>query len=342
MKKIGWFRRLFMSWDQFESHFNVDKYQELNKAKDKTIESLNARLNDLISEKTKYENESKTYKAQLDSEKNMHHEYQRKVITLESELKSKKEETAHIKNEIRDQLSTIGKIEKTFFASTGNKGKGELGEQQVKVILEKSGLSKDMWVQNLTVNNGTVEFAMQSGEEGKYIPIDSKVLEPNFDEDGKPIIDEGYKRKVQTQVKEITKYLGKSNTADYGIIVLQSDSIYMKLFDEFPTFFEEMIREYKVYINSPSSFVQTAWSISHLIEIYKRVHNDEKIYNDMIDALTSVSKFATSLSKVHKDFNIAMETHYPTIEKRHSGLVKRLTKEGKINDIPKIGNKEEK
>lgn len=350
MKKINWFKRLFMSWKALESYFHassdsrdIDKieslYKELNEQKERTIKELKSQVELLNNQIIKTEHDANKAKADLDSQQNINSNLKNELASLKAEINSKREENKLISNEIRDQLKTIGKIERTFFASTGNKGKGELGEQQVKTILEKSGLPIDMWTTNLTVGKNTVEFAMQSGEEGKFIPIDSKVLDAELDDDGMVIINNAYKSKVKSAASDISKYLGKSNTADYGILVLQSDSIYMKLFEEYPTFFKDVIDEYKIQINSPSSFIQTAWQISRLINIYKRVKNDEKIYEDMISTLKSISEFGNKLFTVHKDFNIAMK-HYGTIEKKHNNLTKRLDKEGKIKSIPSLENKD--
>ena len=347
MSRISWFKRLFMSYDALATHFAQstngetlitvkNTYTKLLENQETTIADLRSQLDEVRTKAIQFEEGYKNQKNNNESKDNNIKVLNQKVNELQVRLDERTKETNIIRDDIRDQLKTIGKIESTFFAKSGNKGKGELGERQVKTILEKSGLPADMWIENLQVNSNIVEFAMQSGEEGKFIPIDSKVLDTEQDEEGNINVNSAYKTKVETQVKEVKKYLGKSNTADYGIIVLQSDDVYMKLFEEYPQFFSEMIEKHRIYVNSPSSFVQTAWSISNLLKIYKRVKKDERIYEEMQDALVSVGKFATSLSKVHKDFNIAMETHYPTIEKRHANLVKRLDKEGKLKAIPEV------
>ncbi|MCK5807252.1 MAG: DNA recombination protein RmuC [Mycoplasmataceae bacterium] len=354
MKKISWLKRIFMSWDSLEKYFNNTEvsFQPNSVSEDlykQTLETLEERkirieeykvqLDEAKRLITKLETEASSASDQLVNERHQANELRTQINRIKVQLDERSNENNIIKNDIRDQLKTIGKIEKTFFASTGNKGKGELGERQVKMILETAGMSKDMWVENLQVGNTTVEFAIQSGSEGKYIPIDSKVLETDTDEYGKIIIDDKYRNKVKSQVAAVAKYLSKSNTTDYGILVLQSDSVYMKLFEEYRGFMEEMLRDFKINITSPSSFLQNAWSISHILDIYKKVHNDEKIYSDMASALESVSKFANSLSKVHKDFNIAMNSHYPALEKKHTILTKRLVKADKIKAIPKIEEK---
>ena len=347
MKKINWFARLFMSWKALEEHFGAQtgdtrtlevlekNYQQMIDVLNTNISNLNSQLSKASEQVTRLEEQNLSKDRELNKERNDLSDLKLRLQEVKVQLDERTNESKNIKDEIRDQLKTINKIERTFFSTTGNKGKGELGEQQVKRILEKAGIGNDMWFENLTVGKDTVEFAISSGEEGKFIPVDSKVLDADLDEDGKVIIDDKYKAKVKSAAKDVAKYLGKANTTDYGILVLQSDSIYMKLFEEYPTFFQEMIQENKVHINSPSSFVQTAWSISHLMNIYRRVHNDEKIYDQMVSTIESVSKFANSLMKVHKDFNVTMR-HYGTIENKSTKLLRKLNKDGKIKELPQI------
>ncbi|NQZ66309.1 MAG: DNA recombination protein RmuC [Mycoplasmatales bacterium] len=359
MKKINWFARLFMSYNQLEAHFKkndssdekIARLEERVDAREKEINSIKE-MNDKLS---KLADESKNERASVEakmqaiinelsiSKKSNQNNLQEiavknsEISNLRKEIQERKSSLDKLSKDIHEKLMPLNRIEKTFFASTGNKGKGELGEMQLKMILEKSGLDSSLWTENLIVGKSSVEFAMKSGDDkGKWIPIDSKVLETHFDEDGKPIIDDSYKNKVKVQVKEVSKYLGKSNTADYGLLVLQNDDIYLKLYDDFPFFFKEMIEEYKIYISSPSSFVQMAWSISNIIKIFERINNDQKIYDEMVSVLDSINKFGTSLSKAHKDFNVAMNSHYPTIQNKQNKLIKKLDKEGKIKGLPEL------
>ena len=354
MKKISWIKRVFMSWNALEEYFSANENQKiqnlekenqkLNEFNDwvkKRVEKLEKELEGKHIELGQARQENQQFKNKLNVSENTFHNKQKEIVELKNKLeqiRSNKEiqkQGQIILKEIDEKFKTISKIENTFFASTGNKGKGELGEKQVKVILEKSGLPSKFWTENLPVGSKTVEFAVRSGEENKWIPIDSKVLETKLDEDGKAIIDETYKRRVKEKAQEIKKYLNKTNTASYGILVLQSDSIYMKLYELFPLFFQETIANYKIYIASPSSFVQFAWSISQILDIYEKVHEDEEIYDQMISALESVTKFANKLHLVHKDFNIAMDSHYRTIEKKGNDLTKKLVKSNKISE-PKL------
>ncbi|CAM9132836.1 DNA recombination protein RmuC [Mycoplasma marinum] len=307
-----------------------------------TILDLRTRLNNNENKRNELAQVINKIEAKLSSksdevlEKDLRLERQNEQISsLKSQILERKNDLEALKVEINDKLTPLNKIEKTFFGKTGNKGKGELGEMQLKTLLQKSGLDENIWQENLVVGKNNVEFAIQSGnDDGKWIPIDSKVLDAEYDEDSKLIVDEKYKKRVLAQVKSITKYLGKSNTAEYGLLVLQSDSIYMTLYNEFPSFFKEVIEEHKVYITSPSSFVQITWSIANIIKIYERVHKDKLIYDEMISVLESITKFSNKMAETHKAFNIAMTTHYPTIQKKQEKLVRKLEKEGKIKELP--------
>lgn len=299
MKKINWFSRLFMSWKQIESFINdnsdtdvlaarldekekqISKLEEALEKKNestKFIETLYKKLELQNQELTSINKAAEAVKndnnKKINSQEDMIKSLQEKLMFRQSEMDK-------LKKDIHDRLGTLNKIEKTFFGKSGNKGKGELGEMQLKTMLQKSGLDDDYWIENLIVGSSQVEFAIRSGEDEKWIPVDSKVLDTDHNEDGTIVLDEQYRQRVSVQAKNITKYLGKKNTAEYGLLVLQNDSIYLKLYEMYPLFFQETIQKYKIYICSPSSFIQFAWSISHILDIYKRVHKDEKIYDDM-------------------------------------------------------------
>ena len=364
MIKINWFARLFMGWEKLVKHIqsndkNDQEIAVLKKELEMTQESLKEikkerdQINDFLVEVRK---EKEEFSKQLDDKRkelelNKQKEQDinaslsvslKEIDGLKDKIRNGQNELEHYKREINEKLIPLDKIEKTFFASSGNKGKGELGEMQLKTLLQKSGLDENIWTENLMVGKNTVEFAIQSGDaDGKWIPIDSKVLETEYDEETKKIIvNNAYKQKVITQVKQITKYLGKSNTADYGLLVLQNDEIYMELYDKFPSLFKEVIEEYKVYITSPSSFVQITWSIANIIKIYERVHKDEMIYEEIVGVLKSVNRFSHKISSTHKEFNIAMKDHYPAIKNKQEKLLKKLGKEGKIKELPNLIDKD--
>lgn len=347
MKKINWFKRLFYTWDKLSQYFSNDDEKskeqgELIEFVKKTNASLEKDKETLAIKVKELEDSLKIINAKNEEKEKSIQSKTEHIANLEKSISETKailqERTGNVQKvqeEINTKLSTLGRIENTFFAATGNKGKGELGEMQVKTVLEKSGLSPDFWVENLAVGSKVVEFAIKSGEENKWIPIDSKVLDAKVDENNKMIIDADYTRKIKTQAQSISSYLNKPNTTGYGVLVLQNDSILMELYDNFPNLFKEVLRDQKVYIASPSSFIQMAWSISQIVDIYERVKGDEAIYTDMMSTLDSVANFAKSLKETHVKFNTAMERHFPAIENKHKNLAKRLDKTGKLKQISK-------
>ncbi len=359
MKKINWFTRAFMSWSSLTEYIRSDspssndeliKLEVENKNlvlrleehktfvldKEKRMEEYRNEIS-ILTEKFSSLNEQANVN-QKTAEKDREELIKKNMLIdqLNDSIVKEKNRLDNLNKDINEKLAPLKRIQKTFFAEAGNKGKGELGEMQVKSILEKSGLEKNLWTENLLVSGKSVEFAIKSGPNDKWIPVDSKVLDTEVDENNKVIINKDYPSRVKTQAKEITKYLSKSNTADYGLLVLQSDAIYMELFESEPLLFQEMIQKHKIYVCSPSSFVQFAWSVSHILDIYEKVHNDEKIYDQMVEALTTITKLSSSLVKVHKDFNVAMNTHYPTLQARQTKLQKKLSKDGKIKELPSI------
>lgn len=364
MAKINWFARLFMSWEAIKKEIlqdaNSKELRDLEiansvlKTENKSIkdqinefkewrEDKNAELQEKVVRISHLENELQIAQTKLASINEEKINIDKKSLVSEQRINELQEKLANSKNfheqlrtEISKKLDPLGKIEKTFFASSGNKGKGELGERQLKTWLDKSGLAADMWTENLVVGSTQVEFAIKANVNEKWIPVDSKVLDPDFDENGNFVVNDSYKNKVQTQVKEVAKYLGKQNTADYGLLVLQNDNIYIKLFDEYPVFFEQMIKDYKIYICSPSTFIQFAWTMANILEIYRKINKDEKLFDEVVDVLVTVNKLSKSLADTHKSFNIAMDKHYPTLSKRQDALVKKMKKEDKIKELPNL------
>ena len=372
MRKINWFARLFMKWSSIVDF--IEKDSKINNSYfEKEIAILEEKYRGL-EERFKYleqennnnkinfekEKEEKIHlRSKLDLYKNKYenldqkkNDIEKKLYLKENELKNlytqivdQKNENENMKRNILDKLDPLTRINETFFAKAGNKGKAMLGEKQLNNILEKSGIPKNFWEKNLIVDSDSkniVEFAIKIGKDDKWIPIDSKVLDTEVNESNEIIIDSKYEARVKEEAKKISKYLNKSNTASYGILVLQSDDIYLKLMDEFPNLFHEVIEKYKIHISSPSSFIQFAWSISYILHIYEKIENDEKIYEKMIELIITMEKLGKKLFSTYSDFKIAMDTHYPTFQKRHQILTKSLLKNNKIKEIPKLETKIDK
>jgi len=365
MRKINWFARLFMKWNSIVDFIkndykitNSDYETKIAVLKEK-CKNLEEKVEDLVNrnkenkrnferekeEKIQLRTEFETYKNKYENLDHKKHDIEKQLFTKESELKNLREklldhknDTENMKRNILEKLTPLKRINETFFAKAGNKGKGMLGEKQLNNILEKSGIPPEFWVKNLVVGNDSkniVEFAIKV-DKNKWIPIDSKVLDTDINESNEIVIDSKYETRVKEEAKKISKYLNKSNTGPYGMLVLQSDDIYLKLMDEFPNLFHEVIDKYKIHIASPSSFIQFAWSISYILNIYQKINKDEKIYDQMIQLIQTMEKLGKKLYSTYKEFTIAMDTHYPTFEKRYQKLTKSFVKTGKIKELPQL------
>lgn len=370
MKKIGWFKRLFMSYEALKFHFNsqnvtdnsehdefvrlkgqydavvsaseklIKEKEERIKLLESSIQSKDFEIDTLRHKTTQLEEKDKQSEKTLQEWREKNVALSNKEIEIKTKIESLQREKESLSQDIFGRLNTLQKIEKTFFGASGNKGKGVLGELQLEALLEKFDLGENFYTKNLMVGSNIVEFAIRSdGEEKKWIPVDSKVLDTDIDSDNQIIMDDAFMKRVEVQVKEIKKYLGKPNTADYGLLVLQNDNIYLEMFRHNPEFFQRMIKEHKVYITSPSSFIQFAWSVSNIIDLFKKVHNESAIYEEIASLLQTVKHIETKLKSTKKEFDLVMERHYPTFENKVMKLEKTLSRNNK--ELPSVSEEAE-
>ncbi|AAT28015.1 DNA recombination protein RmuC [[Mycoplasma] mobile] len=371
MKKISWFKRLFMSWEKFENYFkqslseNADpnlmtRNQELETLRielEKKLAVLNNSNESLVKQIENEKLNASDWKNQLiknqenlkyleASQKNLEEQKTNKQLELEKKnleienLRSKiinhENETENWRREISHKLVPLEKIQETFFGSW-NKGKGELGELQLEQILIQSGLNKDNWISNLNVSNkikdngqnekNVVEFALRSTNANKWIPIDSKVLEPSIIEN-EIFLDKNWISSLETQVKKISSlYLNKTYTESYGMLVIHNDLIYLKLYQEYPDVIKNAIEKHKVHILSPSTFIQFAWNLDNLLSFATQMEKGANLYKHVLSTFETLDKFTKKLLAVQKDFGIAMESHYPTLEKKQDKFKKLIDKD---------------
>jgi len=114
------------------------------------LQSLKQEKDRLIADKTKLEEKIKVIENNslvnndlLKNKESNLAEYKQKADKLEVELKAAKENNDLLKRELNDRLEPLAKINKTFFDKSGNKGKGELGEEAIEVILSKAGVENE-------------------------------------------------------------------------------------------------------------------------------------------------------------------------------------------------------
>lgn len=367
MQKINWFRRLFMSWNNlktlilnsfeknqekflFEKDKIIAKFETENKNFKERIKDFEKNINDLrkqnlIIEELKHKinklNFENAAKEKNNHEKNLSiQNLEKQLISANTKIASAQLEKEETLSKINEKLIPLDKIEKTFFGKSGNKGKANLAEKQLEEILNSAGLSKNFWTKNLIVGNTQVEYAIKSEEKEKWIPIDSKIIEHEIDKENKIIIDNKFKEKIIVQARNISKYLNKINTSSYGVLVLQNDNIYMDLFEKYPSLFKDVIEKYKIYIFSPSSFVQFCWSLSYIIKISEKFNIQEKAYNEILSLAKTATHFGISVKDAHQSLNVAVTRHFPLLEKKQNKIQKLFPKSSDLKKIAPLENKE--
>lgn len=310
------------------------KNNDLNNLKDKITEIKeklareSEKLNSTTSENAKILAEKNQIQKTLDKLKNENNDLINEKDSLSINLNDKLENLNLLKNEISNKLDPLKTIKDTFFAH--NKGLGILGEMKLKNSLIKSGIDKDLWVENLMIGKEQVEFAFKSGvDDNKYIPVDSKVIQYTENEENQIVITPDYLTKIRTQSKKISKYLNKKNTTNYGIMVLQSDELYLRLFNDNPELFYNSINENHIYIFGTSSFIQFAIFMQYIIDISKKLETVKSNFKLIEEYINITNKFHKSSSEGYKHLHTAFKTHWNAIEKK-ANVVNELVNNKKL------------
>jgi len=159
-----------------------------------------------------------------------------RITKVETEMKTKMEETQKNQERIDNQRDNLAKQNMGIFQEqittlnrmfTGTKERGEIGENMLKEILNPF-IKSNKVIKNLHIDNKVVEFAWKVSQ-NKYIPIDSKLpdvldLYKKYSETKskkeqldlkKKILD-----KVRKRVIDAKKYRNKKNTTDKVVIAI--------------------------------------------------------------------------------------------------------------------------
>lgn len=357
-KKINWFKRLFYSWnrlvDYFEKHYeqqkermqkvneNFAKIVESNVVKeirgliDKNNESNNLKneIEKLRDQKQQIEIKLTETKSELKLKSNNNLEKDTLITTLSEKINKFKEEIAKAKTiDKMESLLTPGiktlKNMNDYFFQNGGKGESKLHESLVEGIILKSKLPEQTYKKNLNFSNKQrVEFALNSGDNKHWIPVDAKAYTPDKKgPDGQYVIDANFISKIRKGAKEITKYLDKNDVIDstnnesnlsttyYGILVMISDEIYSDTCNKFMYDINDIFHQYKIIVCSPTNFIQFGWFLQNNLQLIERYKNYDQTINDCSKLIGVIEKLMEKFFKIKKDFDDVYNKTCPQINK---------------------------
>ena len=316
-KDISFFKRLFAWENQKELIATRISSNEmlinlLSKDEEETDKSSIDKLNELI--------EQANAKANIKTEELLKaesriKEAERKYDELISKLSITNEEIA-------DKTKALWNV---FAKSSG--GAGAVGELRLKSELIKyfGEEDKGLWIENLAVGSDNVEFAFKSSRDSKWIPVDSKLLQPETDSEGKFIIDSKYLTRIGTEVTKFKKYLSKKETENFGVLVLPSIEVMEKAYSIDPSKFSSWMNE-GVVVASPLTFIQFA----EIIALQADALNKRKQMKEIIKPLELVIRhsniFYNNVEKSVELINRSFETNLKDM-KNNLDLVKKQFEE---------------
>ncbi len=252
----------------------------------------------------------------------------REFEVKETNLNNDKDELVLSKGKLQNQIDQHTEImmHKTtallniFERKSGSQGK--ISELALENIFEQTfAATPELWTTDLIIGSSHdfVEFAIKDHKEStKWIPVDSKSIKPDEgkNEQGESIwiIDDKYLKKIETEVKKITKYINKSNTSNFGILVLPTDEVFMFLSDQYKKELFEFGTKYKIIVTSPSNFIQYTLMISTLDNLASTLKNSEKYKEEITKVVTHIKNFYRATEDSVKKINIAFDKHLKNID----------------------------
>ena len=183
-------------------------FKELSEKNEKTMEEKDKRIKEWMEQTKKFFEEQRRNTEKF----------------LEQQGETREEIEKKRDAQLRDMKHIIERVARTI---SGTQERGQVGENLLREVLShsiKAGVVKE----NLKVDGGEVEFAWNL-EDGKYIPIDSKlpdvfdlVEKYNASEDLEK--QQEYRKKiinkVKKEIKRVQKYQNLSNTIDTCLLVV--------------------------------------------------------------------------------------------------------------------------
>lgn len=323
--------------DVDELNNKIYKLEIDNKMSEEFLKEANNKLSslekDLIKKDAKissYENNLKDNEVSLSSKISEIKNLSKSLGEIETE---KKELNKQFIKYIEKNGKETSELLNIFNKSPATKGK--LGEIRLEEIIKNSIEDERLYTKNLKVEKGNVEFGIKTTLESiKWVPVDSKVVEPDKTANGEWIIDDKYALNVEKRAKEIaTKYVNKRVTESYGILVIQNDFIYDELIRN--TNILDRLINLNVYLSSPNNFLQFIKTIDKLSGDLKLVNEITKFKLDIGKIIKPINYFYKNVKDSVDKLNIAFNTHLLDIDNNVKIIEKDILKIEGMKKLPK-------
>lgn len=220
---------------------------------------------------------------------------------------------------------------------SNNKEKGTWGEVQLSLLLENC--FPNQYIEQFQIGENRVDFAIKySLEKDIYLPIDSKfptqayidLTEAKSQEEIKRA-EQKLKTDIKTMAREISsKYVGKENTTDFGILFIPLESIYIEVIK---LDILNDLNKLKVCVSSPSTII----SFISLVNSFYKNGLIEKEKDSIISSFSNIEKSLENIIKNHEDsikqsdkLKESNEKGIKEIKKIQKELKKYLEKEEEI------------
>lgn len=285
--------------------------------------TLSERLKDLVSQHEKLQESTRN---QLEIIRSSVEEKLEKTLTerIGNSFQKVVENLIIVQNGLNDMQNLakgVGDLQRVF---SQPKTRGIFGEIQLQAILEDVLIKDSQFEINVKpIPNSlkTVEFAIvihkDANQQKMYLPIDAKFpldrldeLNKAYDSNDKSEIDLAHKALVtaiKTQAKNIREYIVPPYTADFAILYLPTESLYMEVIRA-SRLQETIFQDFRVVITGPttlSAFLNAVRMGLQTVEI----HNKSKEIWDLLKLVKDeFQKFNDTLETTKGHLNKASES----------------------------------
>ncbi|MCX8167042.1 MAG: DNA recombination protein RmuC [Candidatus Micrarchaeota archaeon] len=239
---------------------------------------------------------------------------------VKTQLYTMKEVQAQTMNTFIDQINKINR----YISSTY--GKGSVGEniieEQLDALIKFNFVNKNV---NLG-NNKIVEYALTL-KDGKYLPIDSKMLfeidnlekteKGNNSGISKDIVKKDAVKKIKLKINEVEKYKNLPRSCDYVILAVPDEFYHNTINDVFSEATEK-----NIIICAYSNLISTCY-------LFKLYYDQltEKDYSDLYERIQSLEQTILLIKEKSNTISNAVKM----IENANSEIQERINKTKKVD-----------